>query len=212
MQPIRLALVDDHRMFREALRIALGEMSDLHLVGEAATGREALALVEQHAPDVVVLDIALPDIGGIALAGMLRERLPALRLVALSGYADREFVEGMMAAGASGYVVKSAGADELVAAVRAASSGGTYFSADALAAFLPRARGGAGALPSELTAREQGVLRALASGLRSAEIARQLGISAATVEVHRRNIRDKLGLRNVAELVRYAMKEGLVDD
>lgn len=212
MQPIRLALVDDHRMFREALRIALGEMSDLHLVGEAATGREALALVEQHAPDVVVLDIALPDIGGIALAGMLRERLPALRLVALSGYADREFVEGMMAAGASGYVVKSAGADELVAAVRAASSGGTYFSADALAALLPRARGGAGALPSELTAREQGVLRALASGLRSAEIARQLGISAATVEVHRRNIRDKLGLRNVAELVRYAMKEGLVDD
>lgn len=116
MTSIRVAVIDDHRMFLDALQLELARIPGITLVGTAASGREGLAMVDARHPDVVILDIGLPDIGGGELAGQLRQRIPAPRIVALSGYAERFFVEAMLQAGAGAYIVKSAGIDDLVAA------------------------------------------------------------------------------------------------
>ena len=205
MTRIRLVVADDHRMFREALRLSLAAARDIVWAGEAATGAETLAVVERLQPDIVVLDIALPDMNGVEVARQLRLRSPQSRLLALSGYDERMFIEAMLSAGAQGYVVKSAGGDELIEAIRKVASGGQYFSGDAQHSLSQEK-----AAEAVLSPREQQVLRLLAGGLRSVQIGAELGITAATVEVHRRNIKEKLGLRSVVELTRYAIRAGLV--
>ena len=209
---IRLMLVDDHRMFREALRVPLAAEADMEIVAEAGSGAEALAGAAACRPDVVVLDVALPDMSGIEVAGRLLAAAPRLRLVALSGYADRLFVAEMLKAGARAYVVKSAGADELVRAIRAAMGGHVFLSPEVTGMALGQGNGSADEAPpvSVLGQREREVLRLLAGGMRSVAIAGTLGISPATVDVHRRNIKRKLGLGTVAALTRYAIREGLV--
>lgn len=207
MTVIRVGLIDDHRMFREALQLELAREPDIVLVGGATDGREGLSMVEEARPDVVLLDIGLPDISGVELAGQLLGRFPAVRIVALSGYAERHFVEAMLQVGALGYIVKSAGLDDLLAAIRAAMVGEQHLSADARRALEVPA---SGLSPAVLTARESTVLRCIASGMRSMEIAQALGISTGTVETHRKNIKSKLGLRTIAELTRHALREGLI--
>lgn len=209
----RLMLVDDHRMFREALRVPLAAEADMEIVAEAGSGAEALAIAAACRPDVVVLDVALPDMSGIEVAGRLLAADPRLRLVALSGYADRLFVAEMLKAGVRAYVVKSAGADELVRAIRAAVGGHVFLSPEVTGLALGHGnRGSEDVAPpmSVLGPREREVLRLLAGGMRSVAIADALGISPATVDVHRRNIKRKLGLDTVAALTRYAIREGLV--
>ncbi len=209
---IRVVLADDHRMFREALRLPLAAEPDIEIVAEANTGKEALAAVEEVVPDVLVLDIGLPDMNGTEVAGWVAKRFPAVKIVALSGYMDRLFVEQMFKAGAQGYVVKSSGAAELLGAVRAVARGQSYLSPEAAHAMVkPLSAGSKSDMPplSVLGRREQEVLRLLAAGKRSLEIAEQLGITPATVDVHRRNIKLKLGLHSTAELTRYAIREGL---
>jgi len=209
MKPITIVLADDHKMFREALKLSLSSVADILLVGEAGSGAETLAAVTATRPDVLILDIALPDMNGIEVAKELKRSFPALGIVALSGYADRMFVEEMLKAGAAAYVVKSAGADELVAAIRAVALGERYMSSDAQNSVMQ------GLVQKDtpprrvLSPREQQVLRLLARGMRSMQIAQELGIAATTVEVHRRNIKEKLGLHSVVELTRYAIREGL---
>lgn len=208
----RVMLADDHRMFREALRIPLGAEPDIEVVAEAATGAETLAAVACHLPDVLVLDIALPDIKGMDVARAIGRRFDAVKIVALSGYSDRLFVDEMLKAGARAYVLKSSGADELISAIRAVSSGQRFLS-PGLGGVTARHGQSDGETPvppiSVLGRREQQVLCLVADGHRSAEIATQLGISTATVDVHRRNIKQKLRLRSTAELTRYAVREGL---
>lgn len=209
----RLMLVDDHRMFREALRLPLAAEADMEIVAEAGSGAEALAVAAACRPDVVVLDVALPDMSGIEVAGRLLAAEPRLRLVALSGYADRLFVAEMLKAGVRAYVVKSAGADELVRAIRAAVEGHVFLSPEVTGVALGQGnRSSEDVAPpvSVLGPREREVLRLLAGGMRSVAIADALGISPATVDVHRRNIKRKLGLDTVAALTRYAIREGLV--
>lgn len=207
---IRVILADDHRMFREALRVALDSEPDIEIVGEAGSAEQTLAVIEAIPADVVLLDIALPDQNGIELARRIAKAHPALRIVALSGYAERLFVEGMLEAGASAYVVKSAGADELLMAIRAAMKGQVFLSPDVTASVLGR-RGGSATPPlSVLAPREKEVLRLLAKGLSSPAISGELKIATATVDVYRRNIKRKLGLASVAELTRYAVREGLL--
>lgn len=209
----RLMLVDDHRMFREALRLPLAAEADMEIVAEAGSGAEALAVAAACRPDVVVLDVALPDMSGIEVAGRLLAAEPQLRLVALSGYADRLFVAEMLKAGVRAYVVKSAGADELVRAIRAAVEGHVFLSPEVTGVALGQGnRSSEDVAPpvSVLGPREREVLRLLAGGMRSVAIADALGISPATVDVHRRNIKRKLGLDTVAALTRYAIREGLV--
>lgn len=208
---IRVVLADDHRMIREALRGTLEAEPDIKVVGEAETGAGTLAIIDRDCPDVLVLDINLPDINGIEVARAAIKRHPAIRILALSGNAEKVYVDEMIRAGALGYVVKSAGSDELIAAIRAVASGRNYLSAEAQTALLRHLRVGDGEPPppSVLSRREVEVLRQLAGGSRSAEIAARLGITEATVEVHRHNIKAKLGLRNIADLTRYAIRNGL---
>lgn len=209
---IRVMLADDHRMFREALRIPLIAEKDIEVVAEASTGAETLADVAVHLPDVLLLDIALPDIKGIEVARQVFQRFPSVRIVALSGYSDRLFVEEMLKAGALAYVLKSSGADELISAIHAVMAGHKFLSPELTSVMVRHVQPETAALtppPSVLGKREREVLCLLADGRRSAEIASKLGIAPATVDVHRRNIKAKLDLRTTAELTRYAIREGL---
>jgi len=210
---IRVMLADDHRMFREALCVPLAAEADIEVVAEASTGAEALTGVAKHLPDVLLLDIALPDIKGIDVARRITKRFPQVRIVALSGYSDRLFVEEMLKAGARAYVLKSSGADELISAIRAVMEGHNFLSPELTSAMVRRVhRDAAGDHAPHLATlgkREREVLCLLADGRRSADIATELGIATATVDVHRRNIKKKLKLFTTAELTRYAIREGL---
>jgi two-component system NarL family response regulator len=199
-------------MLREALRSWIAAEQDMEVVAEAGTGVEILQAVALHHPDVLVLDIGLPDMTGIQVAALVREQHPDVLIVALSGHADRIFVEEILKAGARGYVVKSAGAEELIRAIRAARDGHVFLSPELTASMLrhvyPASKPAAPPL-SVLGPREREVLSLLATGLRSNEIAAEMKIAPATVDVHRRNIKHKLGLHTTAELTRYAIREGL---
>ena len=207
---IRLMLVDDHRMFREALRIPLAAEADFEVVAEAGTGQELLAAIHSVMPDILVLDIALPDMTGIEVARRIHARYPAVLILALSGYTESMFVDEMRKAGARGYIVKSAGGDELIRGIRAIYSGLMYLSPEVTGGTLPHVNE-EGEKPSKtiLGTREQEVLRLVALGLNSGNIATKLGISQETVKVHRRNIKRKLGITSTAELTHYAIRNGL---
>ena len=203
-------LVEDHRMFREALRVPLNAEHDFEILAEAGTGAEALAALEHTDVDVMVLDIALPGANGIEVAAQVRLLHPTVKTVVLSGYADRMYVDEMLKVGALGYVLKSSGADELISAIRQVSSGKIFLSAELLHLMLRKTADASQAPPiTILGRRERDVLRLLAKGMSSQDIATELGITLATVKVHRRNIKGKLGIRSTAELTRYAIREGM---
>jgi DNA-binding NarL/FixJ family response regulator len=208
---IRVLLVDDHRLVREALRDALARVDDVEIVGEAGDGQSALEQIRTTSPDVVVLDINLPDLDGMEVAARIRESDSVAKIVVLSAYSERRFVTEMLRAGASGYVTKSAAGTELIRAIRAVVSGHGYFSPDIAGALATAERDRALAgEPPRLAPREREVLRLIAEGLRTPAIAKHMRIAVGTVEAHRRNIMRKLGLRNVAELTRHAIREGIV--
>jgi len=203
---IRVAIAEDQRIVREMLAALLEREADLSLVGAAGTGAEAIAVVAQQHPDVLVLDIGLPDIEGAEVARRVKEIAPACRVLTLSVQDSRFFVQHMLRAGADGYVVKSAALPELVQAIRVVASGRVYLSPDIARKAV------AGLAPDESTmlgSRERQVLALLAGGKRSSDIASDLHISVATVEAHRRNIMRKLDLHSVAELTKYAIRQGL---
>jgi two-component system NarL family response regulator len=208
---IRVLLVEDHRMVREALCELLKKVSDIEVVGEAGDGRQALTQADALSPDVVVLDIRLPDVNGIEVAARLRDAGSTAKVVTLSAFADKRFVTAMLGSGASAYVTKSAAGTELVGAIRAVAAGQGYFSPDIAGELVAEVRQRLVADErAPLARREREVLRLIAEGVRSPAIAEQLHVSLATVEVHRRNIMRKLGLRTVAELTKYAIREGIV--
>ena len=205
---IRIEVAEDQRLTRELLVGVLAREADFEIVAEASTGREAIALAQSSRPDIVILDIALPDLDGMEVARTLRKARPELGILALSVHEEPYFVQQMLRAGADGYVVKSAAVGELVQAIRSVRQGRMYLSP----AVTRYAIGGTLA-PSggawRLSAREREVLALIANGKHSAEIARKLSISVGTVEAHRRNIMTKLGLHTIAELTKYAVREGL---
>jgi DNA-binding NarL/FixJ family response regulator len=207
---IRLAVAEDQRMVRELLVTLLVREADIEVVGEAASGPQAIEISANLRPDVLVLDIGLPEIDGMEVTRTLKSMQPGLRILALSIHAEKQFVNEMLKAGADGYMVKSAALTELVPAIRIVAQGKLYLSPevarDALGDLLaPRSAAEA----SGLGLREKQVLALLSGGKRSSEIAAQLHISVATVEAHRRNIMRKLGLHTVAELTKYALRHGL---
>ncbi len=208
---IRVVLADDHRLVREALRAVLERERDIVIVGEAADGRDAFKQVREMRPDVVVLDVAMPESNGIEAAARIRAMHPAVKILALSAHTDKRYVLEMLNGGAAGYLTKSAAGHELVAAIRTVAGGGCYLSPELAGAVVEGVRetrrGAAG--PRPLGRREREVLQLIAEGHRSAEIAERLFISPATVEAHRRNIMRKLDLHSVAELTRFALREGL---
>ncbi|HEX5687392.1 MAG TPA: response regulator transcription factor [Ideonella sp.] len=208
MGPTRVLLVEDHRLVREALRDVLSRLPDIEVVGEAGDAADALAQSVRLMPDVIVLDIGLPDLSGIDLTLRLKRDGSKAKIVALSAYSDRRFVMEMVRAGAAAYVAKSAAGTELVRAISSVAAGHHYFCPEVSSLLAAGLRGGIEPAPP-LGRRERDVLRLVAQGQRTSAIADQLHISASTVEVHRRNIMRKLDLHTVADLTRYAIREGL---
>lgn len=209
---IRVMLVDDHKILRDALKGVLEREHDIVLAGEATDGIEAIEVARAVQPDIVLMDIGLPAMGGIETTHALIAEHPKILIIALSTYSDRRIVLQMLDAGASGYVVKSAGRDELLRAIRTVSHGRTYLCPDASATLVDSVRNkhSLESTPSEqLGKREREVLRLLADGKTSPEIGKLLHIATSTVEVHRRNIMRKLELHSVAELTKYAVRNGL---
>jgi two-component system response regulator NreC len=211
---IRLLLVDDHAVVRSGLRMLLESQPDLEIVGEAGTAQDALRLVELLRPNLVLMDIGLPDASGIDTTLAIKQRWPEAAVVALTIHEDEEYFFRMLHAGASGYVPKRAAPEELLTAVRTAAAGEVYLY-PSLAKLLVKdyVAGGRPAQAealSGLTEREQEVLAYLAEGSSNAEIAEALTISPKTVARHRENIMAKLNLHSRADLVKYAIRKGII--
>jgi DNA-binding NarL/FixJ family response regulator len=211
-EPLRVLLADDHAILREGVRLVLEAQPDITVVGEAGNGAEALALAHRLRPDVVVMDIAMPDVNGLEATRRLRAELPEVQVVVLTMHADREYVTQVVQAGAAGYVLKQAAAQELVRALRAARAGDAFLHPAATRAligdYLRRVDDEGPA--DGLTPREREVLRLVARGASNRAIANDLGISVKTVEAHRANLMAKLDMHDRTELVRYAIRTGLI--
>lgn len=205
--PIRIVLVDDHSLLREALREKLAREPDFDVIGEAGDADTALRLVAELSPDILILDVALPDKNGSEIANEVKLKFPATRIVVFSMHDERHIVTTMLKAGAMGYVTKTAERPNLLNAIRAVATGHEYLSPEASAALVKTF----GDAHPELTPREQEILQLLAEGRRGPEIADMLNISPGTVDVHRRNIMAKLDLHTIADLTRYAIREGLIE-
>ena len=197
---VRILLVDDHQMMRDGLRAILTERSDFDVVGEAEDGRSAISLVEDLRPEIVVMDVGMPQMNGIEATRKIKKQAPDVKVIALSTHSDKRYVLNMIAAGASGYVLKEAASDDLLRAVDAVSRDGHYLSPQITGVVLDRWRGattrGASSAYTTLGTREREVLQLLAEGKTSKEIAARLSLSTKTVETHRRNISQKLDLHS----------------
>lgn len=203
--PIRVLLVDDHQLVRDGLRSRLGESEGIVIVGEASNGTEALALAASLQPDLVLLDIGLPDISGLDVAARLAAVAPQARALMLSMYDNREYVTSALRAGACGYVLKDATSKEIIAAIRAVAAGASYCSAPLTAALA-----GGASTEAPLTEREREILILVAQGNSNKRIAQQLDVSVRTVETHRLNLRRKLGIETPAGLIKYALQQGWI--
>jgi DNA-binding NarL/FixJ family response regulator len=210
---IRILLADDHKIVRDGLRSLLQAEADLEVVGEAANGREAVRLAQELSPDVVVMDVGMPDLNGIEATRYIAGGASGAKVIALSMHSDRRFVEGMLAAGATGYLLKDSAFEELARAIRTVAAGRTYLCplvAGVVVQTLVRASHAVQPARSPvLTPREREVLQLLAEGKSTKQIAGTLGVSVKTVETHRSRIMDKLDVHSVPELTKYAIREGL---
>jgi two-component system response regulator NreC len=217
MSPIRLLLVDDHAVVRAGLRMLLSADPEMEIVGEAENGAQALRLAQEVAPDVMLMDISMPDMNGIEATRRIKELCPDVAVLALTMHEDDQYFFEMLAAGASGYVPKRAAPNDLLAAIRAVRSGGVFLFPSLarvlVSDYLQRAgqQGDAGRPFDVLTEREREVLTLIGQGLTNQAIADQLVISVKTANRHRENIMAKLNLHSRVELVRYAIEKGLIE-
>ena len=211
---IRILLADDHKIVRDGLRTLIEKETGMEVIGEAENGRRALKIAQKIRPNVVIMDVTMPDMNGIEATRKMLTEVPGVKVIALSMHSDRRFVLGMLEAGASGYLMKDCAFDELAKAVRSVATGQTYLSpkiADVLVkGYLDKVNEKISVARSPLTEREREILQLLAEGRSSKEIAAHLGVSVKTVETHRRNMMQKLNMRSVAELTKYAIREGLI--
>jgi DNA-binding NarL/FixJ family response regulator len=211
MKRIRILLADDHAVVRQGFKMILDAQADMEIVGEAANGREAVDLAEQLHPDVVVMDVAMPELNGIEATRRLASSVPHARVVALSMHKDSVYVREILRAGARGYLLKDSGAADLVAAIHAVASGESYLSPAVSNAVLDDYRRIATNPIDLLTSREREVLQLLAEGKTNKEIAGVLNLSVYTVEAHRGRIMEKLNLHSIGELVLFAVRNGLIE-
>ena len=214
MLPIRLMLVDDHEIMRAGLRMLLGTQPDMEIVSEAGSGAEAIELAQAHKPDVILMDVAMPDMNGMEATRQLRVCCPSVAVLALTIHEEEDYFFEMLDAGASGYIPKRAAPDDLLHAIRTVHRGEVFLHSSVATVlvrdYLQRGGGAAEADLSGLTEREREVLTLIAEGLTNKQIGEQLGISPKTVARHRDNITGKLDLSSRAELTRYAIKNGLI--
>lgn len=214
MPPIRLMLADDHEILRAGLRMLLGTQPDMEVVAEASSGAEAIELAQTHRPDVILMDIAMPDMNGMEATRQLKMHCPFVAVLALTIHEEADYFFRMLDAGASGYVPKRAAPEDLLQAIRTVHRGEVFLHSSVATVlvrdYLQRGGGAAEADLSILSEREREVLILIAEGFTNKQIGEALGISPKTVARHRDNITGKLNLSSRAELTRYAIKAGLI--
>jgi len=209
---IRILLADDHKMVREGLRSLIEKQQDMVVVAEAENGRTAVRLAKKLLPDVVVIDISMPDLNGIEATHQITDENPNVKIIALSMHSDRRFIAEMFRAGASGYLLKDSAFEELCHAIRSVINRETYLSPKIAGTIIRdylRKIPGKDSVFSVLTSWEREVLQLLAEGKTTKEMSHALNLSTKTVETYRQNIMDKLGIHSIAELTKYAIREGL---
>lgn len=206
--PIRVALADDHPVVTEGLALLLARFDDIDVVAVASGGAQAVDLVGEVGPDVVLMDLSMPEVDGVEATRRIVETHPATRVLALTAFVEHRLVHDVMAAGAAGYLLKSVGGDELAAAIRTVASGSSILDDDALSLFLEQRGPQVG---DDLTPRERDVLELLASGLANKQIATQLGLSPGTIRIHVSNILTKLHVDNRTAAAAFALDNGILE-
>ncbi len=211
---IEIVLADDHELVRQGLCSLIEGEKDLEIVAQADNGRDAVKLVDEHTPDVVVLDVHMPDLNGVEATRQICDQHPGIKVIALSVYSTKQFVDGMLKAGASGYLIKSCAFEELANAIRIVVNNQSYLSPE-IQKMLVTDYVANNSDPQKnkltmLTAREREILQLVAEGLSSEAIAERLFLSVKTISSHRRQILKKLNLKSVADLTRFAIKEGVI--
>ena len=214
MQKIKVLVVDDHTIVRDGICTLLALAGDIEVVGEAANGSEALKMVKELEPNVVLMDIAMPIMDGLEATRRICKEFPRTRVLVLTQYDDKEYVFPVIEAGACGFISKAAASSELTAGIRAIYHGDSYLSPSATRFLVENYQHGDGRVShdpyKQLTDRERDVLKLVAEGYTTQEIADMLGVSPKTVEGHRTNLMDKLGIHNRTELVKYALRKGII--
>ncbi len=209
---IKILLADDHQITRQGLKALLEKQSDMEVIGEAEQGREAVTLTRQLSPQIVIMDVSMPDLNGMEAAKQITNERPDIKIIALSMHSDSLFVTEMLKSGASGYLLKDCAFEELVQAIRTVNSGKTYLSPSisgvVVSDYVHRLSKPGNSNLEVLTAREREVLQLIAEGKSTKQTALKLHISTKTVETHRRQIMDKLDIHSVAELTKYAIRKG----
>jgi DNA-binding NarL/FixJ family response regulator len=214
MTKLNVFLIDDHGVLRQGLRMLIDGQTDMQVVGEADRGRGVADELRRKVPDVVVLDISMPDVSGTTVAADIRAALPQVKIVALTRHGEKAYVQQMLQAGATGYVLKQTAADVLIAAIRAVAGGDTYIDNSVAGKLVESSSGPRGAThgaSDALTPREREIVAMVAYGHTNKEISSTLGITVKTVETHKSNIMQKLGLTSRAELVRFALTQGWLE-
>ncbi|MFQ5996508.1 MAG: response regulator [Dehalococcoidales bacterium] len=211
MEKTKILVVDDHAVFRDGIRALLDIYDDIEIVGEAADGKEAIAKVRELAPDIVVMDIAMPEMDGLEATRQIKKKYPKVKTLVLTQYDNKEYIISTIKAGAIGYLPKKAIGSELVAAIRTLHGGEFFLRPSAVSAIVADYIQQAGPeLYNGLTGREREILRLIANGYTSRAIAEKLHISLKTVLVHRAKLMKKLGLHSHTDLIKYAIRKGLV--
>lgn len=210
---ITILVADDHLIVREGLAVLLNRQPDMEVVGEAEDGRTTVRLAQKLQPDLVIMDIAMPDLNGIDATRQIKAEVPGVKVIALSMHADKRFVAGMLKAGASGYLLKYCASEELVNAIHLVMDKRTYLSPDIASTvvedYVQKLSESDASAFSLLTSREREVLQLFAEGKITRQISAILNISVKTVEAHRKQIMEKLGFQSFADLIKYAIREGL---
>lgn len=216
MKTLRIILADDHNMVRDGIKSLIHSQADMKVVGEAANGREALQKVKELAPDLLVMDISMPELNGIQMMEKLKQAHSAMPVLVLTAFGEAAYLRQLLAAGAAGYVLKHAAAEVLIAAIRTVAGGGTYLdpavAGKVVSGFVEQKKLRGSRTGDELSDREQEVAHLVAQGYTNKEIAAKLAISVKTVETHKSNFMDKLGARSRSEIVRYAIQQGWLED
>jgi DNA-binding NarL/FixJ family response regulator len=216
MKKISVLLVDDHTVVRQGLRALLKSEEDIEVIGEAENGRQAVTLARETPPDVVVMDVAMPLLNGLEATRQIVKLSPQIKVLVLTSYGDDDYVQQLMQAGATGYLLKQTAADELLMAIREVQRGKPFFSPSIAKRLRDQCqeafkRGHSTHKPGDLTSRETEVLQLIAEGFSNKQIAAELSISIKTVEKHRQQVMNKLNIHDVAGLTRYALSRGMVE-
>lgn len=211
--PIKIIIADDHRLFREGLVNLLSDSKDIEILAQAENGADVIVKAKELNPDVIIMDIGMPVLNGVEATGKLLKELPAIKVIALSMHSDKQYIKGMLEAGASGYLFKNCAYDELIEAIHTVNAGKKYLSDKITEIMIQDYLGKEESMPetdSELTERESEILKLIAEGVSTSEISELLFVSVKTIGTHKQHLLEKLNLKTSTDLVKYAIKKGII--